>query len=335
MNFLTQQALPVGLIFKTGSGMYKKLFYYAVVVTFILMLFSCNRNELIVAKIDGEKVSQSQVDSLIDNDLKRMRKEALKIYIANKLIEKDAIKRKLTVEEYEKMMIVERAKKVTSTDIEEYFKLENISAVDSNEIEKAKLHLENVFKRFRFEVLIDSLKNVYNVRLPDEMNVQKMEPEQLYSYFIGNVTSKNKIYFIADYDCPECYNKFILINELWEKMPERFQLHYVNYSGEVTEKAKLAEAVYNQEDIWEIHQILFENREVNDSLLKFISDYFVLDIEQLKTDMLRDDCIQKLKQNQQILKEASLFSVPMVIVNDEIYSGNINIETLTNKIQAL
>jgi len=317
--------------------MFNNIFQYALMCMVIVHLLSCSENAPVVAKIDREKVYQNQVDSLISNDLKKLRKEALKIYIANKLLENDAAKKQLTVDEYEQQMIVDRAKKVTPGDIEEYFQYKNISEKDSVEIEKGSEHLKKVYQRFRFEVLIDSLKDVYNVRMLDEekSHIPQIETDKLYSYSIGDEQAKSKVYFIADYDCPECYHKFQLINELCQEMPDRFQLHYVNYSGGVTQKAKLAEAVYNQGNYWEIHQLLFENREINDSLLTLLADFFNLDTAQLQIDLFREDMEQKIQQNQQILENASLFSVPAIIINDELFSGNTPIETLIHKIKAL
>jgi protein-disulfide isomerase len=310
---------------------------YKLIILLFIILQSCKNDSKIVLTIAGKNYYQTEIDSIVSNDLKKLRKEALTIFMVNKLIEKDAKSKNLTVEEYEKLLIVDRSKKVTPNDIEEYFNIINATDIDSFEIDKAYAYLKDVYQRFRFEVVIDSLKLAYKVTFPEENNIKLKTSEvgKMNFHKIGNNNSKNRVFFIADYDCHQCYNKFIALIDLLDNNPNLFQFCYVNYSGAITEKEAIAESVYLQSNSWEIHRILFENNEINDSLLNHIAELFNLDLKQLKSDILQNDYSFKLKQNQKIIEDLSIFHIPTIIINDEIYSGNINIELLKTKIQTL
>lgn len=85
---------------------------------------SCDKEKgQIVAKIDNENIYQSQIDSMIYDELSQLRKEALKSYISKTLFEQEAKKRNISTTELKNLEINQKAKKVYLENIEEYSRI--------------------------------------------------------------------------------------------------------------------------------------------------------------------------------------------------------------------
>jgi hypothetical protein len=93
-NFLTNKIMrPIGII-------------YVIFLLITLMLFSCKKNDKIVATINNKKIYQCQIDKLIEDELYKLRKQALKSYISNELINIEAMKRNISPDELRLLEII-------------------------------------------------------------------------------------------------------------------------------------------------------------------------------------------------------------------------------------
>jgi predicted DsbA family dithiol-disulfide isomerase len=188
-----------------------------------------------------------------------------------------------------------------------------------------KEQLININRRFRFEVFIDSLQKINNVELKytsAETRVKGMD--KIHSHFIGNKESDLHFYFIADYDCPSCINNYERVLNICKPYLDKLQFHFVYYSGNISEKSLIAEAVGNQDKFWAINQSLFEFNCITDSVIHNIVNSYSLDSIRFYSDYRSKIIQDKLKLNMKIIENLNIYSVPAIIIDSEIFPGYTN-----------
>lgn len=246
-----------------------------------------------------------------------------------KLFEIEANNRDISIDELRNSEIIQKSKKVTHVDIIEYSQINNIKLTDSTEYLSIKAQLININRRFRFEVFIDSLRKVYNVTLISDLPRNKLESiDRIHSQVIGNMKSSFHIYLIADYDCPTCKDNYSRVFNICKPYLDKIQLHFVYYSDKITDKAVLAEAIANQGRFWDLNSLLFEIAQINDELISNIIRSYSLDSSQLKSDYYNYYNKEKLVNNQKTIESLKIYSVPTIIIDDEIIPGYTDSEEL-------
>ena len=119
-------------------------YIYWVISFLILILTSCQKKDKALATIDKIEIYQSQIDSIIKDEIEKLREQALKSYISKRLFELEANRRKLSIDELRHVEIIQRSKKVTHNEIITYSHLNNIKHLDSIEYLSIKERLINI-----------------------------------------------------------------------------------------------------------------------------------------------------------------------------------------------
>jgi len=297
-------------------------------IFFITISISCDEEKgKVVVKIGNENIYQSQIDSMITDELYQLRKEALKSYISKTLFEKEAKTRTLSTSELRELEIIQKAKKVNQADIDEYTMINNIEDFDYKQVKKA---LTNINRRFRFEVFIDSLKTAYNVKIIDNSSNPKMNAvDNLYSHSKNNNHYKVKLYFVADYNCPSCQNHYERILELCDSYNGKVQFNFVPYSSDLeNEKVFFAEALAMQDKYWKLNGYLFQVNRLTDSIISNLIQLYSIDSSRLMLDYSNHINYIKVESNRKILENLKIYSVPTLIIDDIIIPGYTNSEEL-------
>ena len=287
-----------------------------------IVLFSCKKNDKIVATINNEKIYQEQIDCLIKDEVYKLRRQALKSYISNKLINDEAAKRNISPDELRQVEIIQKSKIVSESDIANYAINNEYVLNDSNDYLNIKQQLTNINRRFRFEVFIDSLRDLNNVVIKDKPSIVSLNDiDKIHSHFIGNNESKLHVYYIADYDCPSCENNYKRVLKICKSYLDNLQFHFVYYSGSISEKALIAEAVGKQNKFWDINKNLFDINNISDLVLGNIINSLSLDSMRFYSDYQNKINLGRLESNMTIIENLNIYSVPTIIVGDEIFPG--------------
>lgn len=299
-----------------------KAIIHVILPLLTLVIFSCEKNDKIVATINNTKIYQEQIDKLIEDEVNKLRKQALKSYISNELINIEAARRNIVPDELREIEIIQKSKTVSENDIIAYARNNNFDLNDSMNYLSIKGQLTNINRRFRFEVFIDSLKKVNNVELEYVPTTTQLKNiDKIHSHFIGNKESKLHVYFIADYDCPSCINNYERVLKICKPYFDKLQFHFVYFSDHISEKALIAESIGNQDKFWDFNKNLFDIHSLSDSILEYIIDSLSIDSMQFYTDYQNKINLDKLESNKTIIENLNIYSVPTIIIGDEIFSG--------------
>jgi len=297
-----------------------KLALFFLVLIILLQSISCKSDDdVILAVIGDKKIYRSQIDSMIIEEIEGLRENALKVKISKTLFDIEAAKRKMSTEELKQNEIYNKSKPINESDILSYAESHGIFFTDTSTFVYIRNQISLLNIQSRFELFIDSLKKAYGTQFDYMLSKSKTHKiNDLYSQAIGNKKSNTNLYIIADYDCPSCRDKCVELFKLCAPLLNKIQIHFIYYSNYISQKALLGEAIARQGKFWEVSQLLFKLDVVNDSVINAIATQYQLNAVMLKNDIDKKTNKQLLVDNQKILEELMIYSVPTYIINDEI-----------------
>ncbi len=150
------------------------LLKYLKIITLLsltIFIFACKSNITnkqiksdtnIVATIEKDTVSLFEIDSTISQQIYNIRMQYLEVLISRKILEIEAKKQGIKIEELIKDKINTLAKKVNNNDISNYIKREKIAYIDTASIVQ---YLTMLKRKQRQKDYTDSLKEHININV--------------------------------------------------------------------------------------------------------------------------------------------------------------------------
>ncbi|MBT3314907.1 MAG: thioredoxin domain-containing protein [Anaerolineae bacterium] len=160
---------------------------------------------------------------------------------------------------------------------------------------------------------------------------------------LGPTNAATTFLFYGDFQDPPSAELALVLIKLREKYPEDLQIIFRDFplvTNPGHEKAAYAahasHAAALQGKYWEMHDSLFI-KQAEWSLLS-IKDFrawlsleaslLSMDAAQLAADMEREDIIEKVKESFILANEVGLPGTPFVLINGQIYAGNLSFDAL-------
>ena len=128
----------------------------------------------------------------------------------------------------------------------------------------------------------------------------------------------------GDYQCPHCGHAYPLIKKLLHQFNSgllfvfrNFPLQEVHPSAMIA--ALAAEAAGKQNKFWEMHDQLFSEKQLPDTLKIFqIARQINLNMNKFKSDFYSKEVNDLLKNNSQKCIDMGLFATPTILINDNV-----------------
>lgn len=256
----------------------------------------------IAATINCDTIFLSDIDSIIDGYVYGLRLGVLNHYINSILLEHQAQKENIPVEELKKKLGFENG---------------DISA------NKGLLNY------------LDSLKEGATIKILLKPNYFKIiSDNNLLSDIvqIGN-SNKLKVFIISDYKCPHCRMAKKQLDEIIKKNKD-LSFYYIYDSDYIDTAGLFAHACGLQGKFLECYNWLFEGNNAfleKNNMLQFAFD-LGLDMEQLEQDMSDDQLLKDYVLNKEKLYRAGINKVPSFIVNGKLLINGSPIDYLQDVI---
>ncbi|HEY3306333.1 MAG TPA: thioredoxin domain-containing protein [Candidatus Binatia bacterium] len=227
-----------------------------------------------LAVIDGVAISSEEVEkglagqlSKLEEQIYNLKRQKLDALINEKLLEKEAAKRKLTVPALLDAEVTSKVGLVTEQEIENFYQ-ENKAQVKGEQAEvreKIRTYLQNQKLTAKREEFLRSLRGqakvVVNLKAPP---VQRLEISAQGAPFKGGEKAPVTIVEFTDFHCPFCKRALATLAEIESKYSDKVkivfrdfpidQLHPRARSGH--EAARCAD---EQGKFWAYHDKLFDN----------------------------------------------------------------------------
>lgn len=319
-----------------GSYSQRLLFESAFIIIALqaLTLTTCAQTDQQVVAVVGDKViSQKELDDSVaaqilplEAQLYAIRRVALENLIARAVLEAEAAKRGMSVDELRKQLTAGRTE-VTTSQVEQAY-AENASAFAAMSPDEAKerirLDLEAQIRIKNYLEALTKLTKTYKVEfLLREPLVVTVKIENAPAR--GPSGAPITIVEFADFECPFCRSSQVSLKRVLQAYKNEVRLVFMQRPLDghpaAFPAARAAFCAGKQGSFWEYHDALFTSDDLSSEALNRFASNLKLDLTKfsdcLKGEESRLAVISELKEAQRL----GINSTPTFIINGRLFRG--------------
>lgn len=285
-------------------------------------------NKAAAAELQGIESKRLQNDLALAREKQEALTKALEGIVADKLIELEAAKSKMTKEELLKAEVDSNAETPSTAEIESFYETykERIPIPKAEALPQVKQYLMDQSRnRFR-QNLIDRLKKQYAFR----SFLEPLRTEIATAGFPsrGPASAPVTIVEFSDFECPFCGGLFPTMKQVEKNYPDAVRVVYrqfplTNIHPHAQKAAEASLCANDQKKFWEFHDSMFGNQ----------SELSVPDLKQRAVDLKLDaaafnQCLDSGKHAAAVQKDvqegarAGVTGTPALFINGRLLSGN-------------
>ncbi len=330
----------------TFSG-FLVLFFLAVSAGETTTVIYAQTEEKPVAVVNGRTITMSEVDRSVTSQLiplKRqiyaIRKTALENLILRTILEDEAKKRGVPVEELRKRLTAGKVE-IPSSQVEKVY-LENAAVFDAMSPDEAR-------ERIRLDQESHAHMQIYKealLRLKGASKIElRLEEPRLPSFYDdGTAPTKgtaNAIITItefSDFQCPFCRNSQSSLNRVLQKYKKKIRLIFKHLPlseihPQAFASAQAAFCAGRQGLFWQYHDALFNSESLSPEIFAKLASSLGLNISEFS------ECINSEASRTGVLKDINearqlgVNSTPTFIINGRLFHGSLSFEDFQTAIE--
>lgn len=217
-----------------------------------------------------------------------------------------------------------------------------VNSTTENISETQKEAIENIVRDYLLKNPVIIREAMKALQLQEEKEKQELTANNLKSLSkeifsdptsptTGNPNADISIVAFFDYNCGHCKNSLPGLNEVLKKDPS-LRIIYKEFpilGSQSQLGAQAALAAHQQGKYVEFHNALIVAEEINEEVIKDISEKLGLNYEALKKDMSDEKINNSLTNNYNLATALGINGTPAYIVGEQIVPGAIDAESLT------
>src|SRR3954469_5159933 len=309
----------------------------------VLFLISCNADKKSNDSSHSELIAIINNDSIYYSDIDRKAKQQIfdelnRIYMIRQLtldetidellIEQEARKKGLSKSKYLEIYF---KKYLDTASLRKFASYMQYDSFGINDLQR-NIRTLNIHSKEGENLLVEKYKKSLQARLVDSLKakaviISKLAPPKgfeidvnnLNVHYTGNVNSSTTLIVISDFECEYCRKYYSIYKYLFKKYGSEIKLGFVNFSPYISICAIAAESAARQNKFWEMHDRLFAENQLPDTLRVFqIARNLNLNMSKFTTDFYSKEISELIKINSQNCEDMGLFATPTVIVNGDL-----------------
>jgi protein-disulfide isomerase len=289
----------------------------------------------IVAVINGKIITQAEVDKSVDSQLHplkkqiySLRKAALENLVTRAVLEEEAKKRRISVEELKKQLTAVEVEIPTEQVEQEY--LENATAFAQMSPDEAKerirLNLQNQARMRNYRTLVSLIKEKAKIEVRLEEPAEPPFAVNGEGPAIGNRHAPITIIEFSDFQCPFCKQSVSTIKRLLEKYGSNLRLVYKHLPleeihSQALPAARAAFCAGEQGQFWKYHDALFAASYLSPETFLKIAIEIGLDNSKFtacsESETSRTAVLKDVKE----AKRLGINGTPSFLINGKLISG--------------
>jgi protein-disulfide isomerase len=291
----------------------------------------------VVAQIGGEKITRQQLAESESASLLQARYEfyqaenrALDGMINNRLLEAEAKRQNLTVEELLKKEVDSKIADLTDDQVRfvyevmgsnepfESMRVKIRDSVRQQKIKKARVaYMESVREKANVVVLL----------APPRADFQIGDAPRL-----GPADAPVQLVEFADYECPYCIKEQPEIKKLKDEFGDKISFVYKDYPlnmhARAQKAAEAARCARSQNKFWEYHDQLFATKQIEVPQLKQLAASLGLDTAKFNACLDSDQQAAAVKKDAAEAQKTGLQATPSFFLNGHFFTGALPYEDL-------
>jgi predicted DsbA family dithiol-disulfide isomerase len=309
------------------------------------LLCSLGQAQSIVAKVGGDPITQQQVDDSVGNQvyalerqLFALRKTALDNLISRKILEREAARQKLSIEQL-KNRWMEGEVKIDIAQLEDLFQ-QNKAAfglMNPDEVrEKLRLDLEAQVRLKRYREALSALreKTLVDVLL-EEPRIGWLHSTDVFASK-GRPDARVVITEFSDFQCPYCRAVQAILDQVLKAHPDDVRLEFKNLPLEghafAFTAARSAFCGGKQGAFWKFHDALFNSSSLSQQRIANIPRELGLNLQDFQACMSSPDSQTAINADLMEAGRLGLEGTPSFIINGRPLPGGATVEAFNEAI---
>ena len=303
----------------------------------------------VVAEVSGRKITLGELNKALGNDLYEMnrriydlKKMKLEEMIGQTLLEKEALKKKITVQELLDKYVRKNVKDVNPKDVDRFYEQNKAQLPGTKEqlADRIKSYLSQERYREAYTHYLDQLKRNAQAKIflekPERFRVELSLTDAPRK---GNSNAKVEVVEFSDFQCPFCSRLIPTIDQIYKKYQGKISLVFKAFPLSQHEKASLAHqaslCAHDQGKFWPYHDKLFQNqRNLERSDLEKYATELKLDITKFRQCLDSGEKFAKVQKELAEGEQAGVRSTPTLFINGLMVQGSVpqeQIEEIINE----
>lgn len=319
----------------------RKFFCAAVLAVTAATVAAAQSPSDVLSEINGEKITRAELEEKRGKALHQPRyqlftaeQKALDEIIADRLLEKEAQRQKLTVQQLIERNVKQAVKEPTEDQLQLYYELskskEPYEAVRGKILDIIRQNRESKALTAYIEKLRAAANVVVTLAPPKaEFDVSK-------SPRFGSSTAPVQLVEFADYECPYCQKVHPYIKKLREEFAGKVSVVFKDLPLPNHPKAqKAAEAsrcAGAAGKYWEYHDLLFSGGGLDVKQLKQYARELGLDGARFDQCLDKGEYTAAVQSDLTEAQELGLNGTPSFFLNDQFFSGAVDYESLRDMV---
>lgn len=296
----------------------------------------------VIAEISGRQVTAGEVEQKEQSKLLQARykyyvaeKDALEQYIDDQILELQAKKENVTIDELLKRHVAVNVQEPTEDQLRFYF--EGVQTDESYETARPNI-IDTVhqlrMKKARAAYIAD-LRLEYGV--VEELSQPSAKVEAGNDPRLGSDKAPVQIIEWADYECPYCQKVQPDLLRIKEQFGDQISIVYKDFPlpmhPDALRAAEGARCAGAQGKFWEYHDYLFSTKKLKEQDLKADARTLKLDADKFDQCMDKQEQFEIVKKDAQDAQHLGLSGTPSFFINGHFMSGAISYVKLRDTVQ--
>ena len=303
-------------------------------------------SETVLATVNGNPITQKEVDDSVaarvlplHQQLYALRKVALENLITKLLLEGEAAKRKITVEELRKGLL-DGPINITSAQVEAAYVQNSafFATMSPDEAkERLRLDLESQARMKNYRAAVEKLRTASSVTVMLSPASVLSISEVVGSPALGSSNPVVTIIEFSDFQCPFCASVQPALKQILREYGSKVKLVFKNLPLESHRNSiSAARAAYcagQQDRFWQFHDALFASRNFVSESFKTIAQGLGLGVEKFQSCINSPESLNAITKDIEIARRFGIESTPSFVINGTVVSGAISFSEFQNLIK--
>jgi predicted DsbA family dithiol-disulfide isomerase len=300
-----------------------------------------------VAIVNGRRITQREVDRAVaaqllplEEQIYALRKAALDNLVFRTILEDEAAKRGLTVEELRRRLTAGKVE-IQASEVEKVY-AENAQAFAAMSPDEAKerlrLDMESQARMQNYREALLRLKESSRIEFRLEEPRLPMMRDDGRAPSKGDRAALITITEFADFQCPYCRQSQISINQVLQQYKDRIRLVFKHLPLEEIHPqafpaAQAALCAGEQGSFWQYHDALFASESLSPEVFKRLASGLGLNVPALEACTRSEASRAAVLKDLSEAKQLGINSTPTFIINGRVFRGAPSFEGLKAAIE--
>jgi protein-disulfide isomerase len=302
--------------------------------------------DTVVARIDGDSITLEDVDYVIASQLYSLqqqiyvlRKTALQNLILHKVLEREARRTGLTLDQLKQHMMAGEVS-VTSEQVDNLYQ-QNVAAFAMMSPDEARaklrLDLEGQSRLKKYRERLSRLRDSAAVAVFLSEPRLRLNPPGDPRASRGHDSASVVLTEFSDFQCPYCREAQTVLHRILDEYPDQVRLEFRHLPLEIHPFAfRAAEATYcagKKAKFWEYHDALFALDKIENDTFKAIANNLGIDPSEFERCLSSDQARAAIQTDTQEAARLGINSTPTLLINGRQFRGSIDFEELKSRIE--